>query len=108
MREDAKNRFQNLLKNLDNKVLQAKLGKVIDKIQNGEIDELVQKLNEIQPKDLSKNLQNLENMSDADLSNLKAALSSKIQKEELIALQQKLDPDKRKFLEKIISNLDAS
>jgi hypothetical protein len=106
MNEEIKKKLNGLLKQMDNKVLQKKLNVILEKIKNGEHDDLIQKINSTDPKDLLEKLHNLDQLNPEEMDLFRQNFNGQIAKEDLSMIKDQLDPEKRKIIEKIISTLN--
>ena len=108
MREEFKNKFDSLLQDFDNSMLQTKLKKLIEKLKKGEHSDIIKKLKKTDTQELIEKLQNLENLTSSEVEEFKKSFANNITKEDIESIQEKLDPEKQQIIEKIISTLDIT
>lgn len=98
-----KNKLSELLGKVDGKLLEAKLNQAMEMIKNGEHEEIIKKLNNMDKNEILEKLAEMEKLPQNNLEAIKNKVSNDISNEDISKLQKKLNPEGKKIIEKIIT-----
>lgn len=103
MNENLKKKLSELLGKVDSKVIEAKLNQAAEMIKNGEHEEIVKKLNNMDKQEILDKLSEIENLPKENLDALKNKIGLNLSGDDISKIQNKLGPDGKKIIEKMIS-----
>jgi uncharacterized protein (DUF2267 family) len=105
MAQDLRKKLSELLQKMDSKVVEAKLKQAVEMLKNGEHEDLAKKLSTMDKDDLLAKINELDNLNPDDLKRIQENVGSNVKNEDITAVQNKLNPEAKKLLEKIMSTL---
>jgi len=106
--QDLRKKIAQLLEKVDNKVLEAKISQTVEMIKNGQYDEIAKKIRNLDKNDIETKLDELSLMKPEEIQALKEKFVGNIKTDDLDKLSSQLNPEGKKFLEKIVSTFKLS
>lgn len=98
---NMKQKLNQILGKMDQKVLNTKLNKIIDMLKHDKSDELAKKINKLDKDELSKKMNEFESMDLNDLKIDKNDIQKLLSNQNLEQLSNKLDTNGKEIVEKI-------
>lgn len=106
MNENLKKKISELFGKIDTKVLETKLNQAMEMIKDGKHEEIVEKLNKMDKKEIFTKLEELKNLPPESIAAIKDKINLKIDNEDISKLENKLDPEGKKIIKKMISTFN--
>lgn len=106
MKENFKKKLSELFEKIDSKVLESKLNQAVEMIKNGKHEEIIEKLNKMDKKEILTKLEELENLPPETFNEIKDKIDLKTYEKDISNIGKKLNPEGKKIIEKMISTFN--
>lgn len=108
LKGDLKKMVSDFMEKVDKKVLEKKLNHASELIKSGKQKDLISMLNSLDKNDIIEKVKEFEKLPPEDIAKLKEKLQQTVNFEDIENIQNNLDPESKKLLEKIITTFKSN